>query len=220
MQHEPRLVRYDEGLTLVGNTLALRGDFTNMLPRLRQGHLNRELLVRAARIKGKQNPTAIDATAGLGEDSLLLAATGFTVTLFERDKIIAALLRDALQRAASVPALEKAVQRMELIEGDSVEGLQSLEFEPDVVFLDPMFPERNKSAAVKKKLQLLQLLEKPCDNEEALLNAAMKARPHKIVIKRPVKGSPLANVKPSYAITGKAVRYDVLVQAGVTPCLR
>lgn len=211
MQHEPKLVRYDEGLTLVSNDLTLRGDFTHMLPRLKQGRLSRELLVRAARIKGSQSPTTVDATAGLGEDSLLLAAAGFKVTLFERDTTIAALLRDAMQRALNVPALGKAVQRMELIEGDSVEGLQSLEFAPDVVFLDPMFPERHKSAAVKKKLQLLQLLERPCDNEEALLNAAMGAHPRKIVIKRPVKGPFLANVKPSYSLSGKAVRYDVLV---------
>ena len=33
----------------------------------------------------------------------------------------------------------------------------------------------------------------------------------KVVVKRPVKGPHLAGVKPSYAIAGKAVRYDCIV---------
>ena len=77
-----RLVRDDYGLALVGDGMELRGDFSRMLPRLRQGRLQQELLVKAARIKGVEAPTAVDCTAGLGEDSLLLAAAGFTVTLF------------------------------------------------------------------------------------------------------------------------------------------
>lgn len=207
----PLLVEREEGLTLVGEGMELRGDFTRMLPRLRPGRLNRELLVRAARIKGVSSPTAVDATAGLGEDSLLLVAAGFTVTLFERDKTIAALLYDALRRAAEVPELADAVARMRLLEGDSVKGLRELDFTPDVVFLDPMFPERRKSAAVKKKLQLIQQLEMPCEDEVALVEAALAARPRKVVVKRPVKGPALAGMKPSYSLTGKAVRYDVIV---------
>ena len=85
------------------------------------------------------------------------------------------------------------------------------DFSPDVVFLDPMFPARTKSAAVKKKFQLLHHLEQPCDNEAELLEAALAARPRKVVIKRPPKGPLLAGAKPSYQVTGKAVRYDVIV---------
>ena len=182
-----------------------------LLPRLRPDRLGRELLVRAARVRGVEAPTAVDATAGLGEDSLLLAAAGFTVTMFEKDPVIAALLRDALERAASDPQLAGVAARMTLVEGDSVAGLRELDFSPDVVFLDPMFPERTKSAAVKKKFQLLHHLERPCDNEEELLDAALAARPRKIVIKRPPKGPWLAGAKPSHSIAGKAVRYDVIV---------
>ena len=205
------LRRDDEGLALVGDGMVLRADFMRLLPRLRPDRLGRELLVRAARVRGVEAPTAVDATAGLGEDSLLLAAAGFTVTMFEKDPVIAALLRDALERAASDPQLAGVASRMTLVEGDSVAGLRELDFSSDVVFLDPMFPERTKSAAVKKKFQLLHHLERPCDNEEELLDAALAARPRKIVIKRPPKGPWLAGVKPSHSIAGKAVRYDVIV---------
>ena len=208
---EPELERDERGLALVGSGMELRGDFTRMLPRLRQGRLQQELLVKAARIKGATEPTAIDCTAGLGEDSLLLAAAGFSVTMFERDAMIAALLADALERAAADPRLADIVSRMTLVAGDSLAGLAELDFEPDVVFLDPMFPARTKSAAVKKKFQLLHHLEQPCEEEDALVKAALAAHPHKVVIKRPAKGPHLAGMKPSYSIQGKAVRYDVLV---------
>lgn len=208
---EPELVRDERGLALVGAGMELRGDFTRMLPRLRQGRLQQELLVKAARIKGATEPMAIDCTAGLGEDSLLLAAAGFSVTMFERDATIAALLTDALERAAADSRLAGIVSRMTLVAGDSLTGLADLDFEPDVVFLDPMFPARTKSAAVKKKFQLLHHLEQPCEEEDALVKAALAVHPRKIVIKRPAKGPHLADMKPSYSIQGKAVRYDVLV---------
>ena len=211
------LRRGPAGLSLVGDGMELAADLSRMLPRLRPDRLGRELLVRAARVRGVGSPTAVDATAGLGEDSLLLAAAGFTVTMFEKDPVIAALLRDALERAASVPELAAPVGRMTLVEGDSVTGLRDLGFQPDVVFLDPMFPERTKSAAVKKKFQLLHRLERPCDNEAELVGAALDARPRKVVVKRPPKGPLLAGVRPSHQLAGKAVRYDVLVPPRVVP---
>lgn len=206
------LAEAPEGLTLTDGTMSLRADFETMLPRLRPNRLSRELLVRAARVRGVVAPRAVDATAGLGEDSVLLAASGFSVTLFESDPVIAALLADALARAAHVPALVEVVGRMELVEGDSVEGLPGIEPAPDVVYLDPMFPARTKSAAVKKKFQLLHHLERPCEDEGALVDAALASGARKVVIKRPVKGPWLANVKPSYTLSGKAVRYDVLAR--------
>lgn len=214
------LTRMPEGLTLTDGTMELRADFARMLPRLKQGRLQQELLVKAARAKGVEHPWAIDATAGFGEDSLLLAAAGFAVDLYEQDCVIAALLQDALDRAADDPALAAAVARMHLHAGeDSIAGLHqtaaSIEqgelAAPDVVYLDPMFPERTKSAAVKKKFQLLHHLEQPCADEETLVEAALAVHPRKVVIKRPVKGPLLSGVKPSYQLAGKAVRYDVLV---------
>lgn len=202
------------GLTLMGDGMELQADFTRMIPRLKPGRLQRELLVRAARIKGLTGtPTAFDATAGLGEDSLLLAAAGFDVTLSESDPVIAALLRDALHRAQRSPELCDIVARMHFREADSIEALGGLEAPPDIVYLDPMFPARRKSAQVKKKFQLLHRLERPCDDERELLQAAIAARPRKIVVKRPPKGPYLAGVKPAYSLKAKAVRFDCLVFA-------
>lgn len=236
-------LRRDElGLALVGDGMEVRGDFMRMIPRLKSGKLERELLVRAAKVKGVRDPVAIDATAGLGEDALLLAAAGFTVRMYERDPTIAALLRDALRRAAAHPQLANTVSRMRLFEGDSLAALFALSAEspaestegapsvpsacaaspapPDVIYLDPMFPERGKSAAVKKKFQLLHYLENPCSDEDAraLLGAAIAANPRKVVVKRPAKGPYLAGVKPSYSLAGKAVRYDCIVPASCSWC--
>lgn len=205
------LVRDQRGLVLVGDGMELVSDLAAMKPRLKQGRLRQELLVKAARVKGVESPLAVDATAGLGQDSLLLAAAGFRVILFESNPVIVALLRDSLERVADDAELAPIVSRMTVREGDSVTGLASLPERPDVVLLDPMFPERRKSAAVKKKFQLIHHLELPCSNEEELLDAAVAAGPRKVVVKRPPKGPWLAGKKPSYAITGKAVRYDCLV---------
>ena len=205
------LVETPEGLTLTDGEMSIRGDFSRLLPRLNSRNLGSELLVKAAKVKGNPSPLAVDATAGLGEDSLLLAAAGFEVALFERNETIAALLADAMKRAAQDPMLAEPVSRMKLIADDSVEGLASLDITPDVVFLDPMFPEKRKSSSVKKKLQLLQQLEDPCDDERALYEAAKSANPLKIVVKRPLKGPFLAGEKPSHSLSGKAVRYDCYV---------
>ncbi len=142
---------------------------------------------------------------------MILAAAGFRVKLYEYNSVIADLLEDALDRAADDPELSLYASRMELHKEDSIEALNNMEIAPDVVLLDPMFPERNKSALVKKKFQLLQQLEMPCVSEKELLDAAISARPFKIVIKRPAKGPYLAGVKPSYSLTGKAIRYDCIV---------
>lgn len=200
-----------EGLTLAGDGLAVRGDYAKLLPRLKHNNLSHEMLVKAARLKGVENPTAVDATAGLGEDSLLLAAAGFEVELYEHNGVIAALLEDTLERASQVSELCEIVGRMHLHEGDSVEAMRALPCRPDVILLDPMFPPRQKSSLVTKKLQLFQKLELPCPEESEILAAALAAQPKRIVIKRPAKGPYLAGIKPAYSLDGKAVRYDCIV---------
>ena len=258
-EHPLVLHRTEQGLVLEKEKMSLRCDFLEMLPRIKPGKLQTELLVKAAKIKRKaavtestkqaknkdvqseetngeypsDAPIAIDATAGLGQDSFLLAAAGFSVYMFEQDPIIAALLEDALDRAKSDPVLANIVERMHLFAEDSISALQRLgtslsrdeqmpqtsdsqpylTVKPDVIYLDPMFPERTKSAAVKKKFQLLHHLEHPCENEEELLGAAMNIQPRKIVVKRMAKGPFLAGKKPSYSIKGKSIRYDCYVYA-------
>ncbi len=201
----------NEGLRLERDSLFVMGDFDAMKRRLKHGNLSGEMLVKAMRLKDVPEPSVIDATAGMGEDSLLLAAAGFHVDLYEYDPVIAALLSDALLRARTVPELSEAVDRMKFFQKDSVRAMHDMAEAPDAVFLDPMFPKRQKSGLVGKKFQLLQQLEKPCDNEEELLAAALMLRPRKVVIKRPLKGPFLAGHKPSYSLTGKAIRYDVIM---------
>lgn len=200
----------DTGLSLNQGGLELRGDFSKLLPRLKKNNLDREFLIKASKTKNK-SPVAIDATAGMGEDSLLLASAGYRVIMYEYDAVIAELLKDAMRRAREIDELSEIVGRMELINADSIQGMKMLDFTPDLILLDPMFPERQKSALVKKKFQLLQKLEMPCTNQDELLSAAMSVKPHKILIKRPLKGEYLAGKKPSYSIRGKAVRYDCIV---------
>ncbi len=200
-----------DGLSLISEGNVLRGDFTKLVPRIRRERIGSELLVRAAKTKGQEGvPTVLDATAGLGEDSFLLAAAGFRVVLYEHNPVIYELLCDALRRAADA-GLGETAARMEVQSGDSVEAMRTLSWVPDVILLDPMFPERQKSALVKKKLQMIQKLEIPCKDEREMFLAAVNARPRKLIVKRPPKGPHLAEIKPDYCIEGKAVRYDCFV---------
>ena len=58
-------LRHDEdGLVLEGDGMALRASFDEMKHRLLPGKLNRELLVRACKVKGVAAPRLVDATAG------------------------------------------------------------------------------------------------------------------------------------------------------------
>lgn len=201
-----------DGLSLVGKECVLQADFSADIKRLRHNNLTHELLIKAAKSKNAvDSPTVIDATAGLGEDSLLLAAAGYNVILYERDPVIAALLRDALKRAGRHPELSCFVSRMTLHEKDSITAMTKLNAPPDAVYLDPMFPKRRKSALIKKKFQMIQMLEAPCSDENELLNAALKSGAKKIIIKRPADAPYLGGQKPSYSIKGSTIRYDCII---------
>ena len=198
------------GLSLVGSGMRYQGDFSRMLNRVTKGRLHHEMIVKLAKTK-TEHPVAVDAAAGMGEDSFLLAAAGYEVYLFERDRVIAALLGDALRRAGQDEQLRGIVGRMHLKEGDSIELMPQLGITPEIVYLDPMFPPRKKSGLIHKKLQLIQKLEQPCADERELFDAAAALHPKKIIIKRPLNGALLADRKPSYTVKGKAIRYDVVV---------
>lgn len=210
------LKRDDSGLSLIWKDMILRGNFIDLIPRIKPGRIGSELIVRAAKIPNMdEHPTAIDATAGLGEDALLLAAAGFNVKLFEKDEIIFALLNDTMARTNNLPNTEEysilkdAVSRMKIFNEDSINGMRKVP-SPDIVFLDPMFPMRRKNSLVGKKLQVLQQLELPCNNEKELLDAAISLKPKRIIIKRPPKGPYLAGVKPTFSLSGKSIRIDCL----------
>ena len=208
------ILRYNkEGLFFESEGLVLHGDLTSLRQRLEKGRVDHEILVKAAKFKGEspENLTAVDATAGLGEDSVLLAFAGFKVTLYERDPIICALLKDSIRRAAKVQWLSEAAKRMTVVEGDSIEELPKLLDAPDLILLDPMFPAKKSSGLVKKKFQMIYLLERQSSDEDSLLQAALSAHPRKIVIKRPSNGPFLGDLKPGYSLSGKTIRYDCVV---------
>jgi len=189
-------------------------DFTGPEVRRRLSHLGRELLVQAAKVRKTAQPLLIDATAGLGRDGFLLAAAGFRVWMIETHPVIAALLADGLERARRDAGLADTARRIRLIAGNALDHLPTLAEQPDVIYLDPMFPERTKSALVKQELRLLQLLDHGTGDPAELLGAALAVHARKVVVKRPLKGPALSGVPPAYALRGKAIRFDVYVGTG------
>ena len=200
-----------KGVSLSGFGLTYQGDFAEtMMHRVTNGRLQHEMLVKAASSE-KEGRKAIDATAGMGEDAFLLAAQGYEVTLYEQNPVGAALLKDAIRRAKKNQILKDIAGRMKVVEADSVECMSKLLDPVDVIYLDPMFPARQKSSLINKKLQLIQKLEPPCSEETDLFDAALKVGPSRIIVKRPLKSEYLAGREPSYTLKGKAIRYDCYV---------
>lgn len=185
----------------------------------RRGGQN-ELLGRAVGVGRREHLAVLDATAGLGRDSYVLADLGCRVVLCERHPVVAALLESGLRQAAASDDawLAATAQRMTLLAADArtlpgaeLGGIQ-------VIYLDPMFPQRGKSAAVKKEMAAFQRLLGEAGDErdsEALLRWALAQAVARVVVKRPLKAAPLGGLKPSHAIRGKAVRFDVHVLAGL-----
>lgn len=197
-----------KGVSLSGYKLTYQGDFEGMIRRVTEGRLLHEMLAKATKTDAV-GLKAIDATAGMGEDAFLIAANGYDVTLHEQNPVIALLLKDALRRAKKHPILKDIANRMHVVEGDSVDILNARLDPVDVIYLDPMFPGRQKSGLINKKLQLIQKMEAPCSEEHALFDAAIKSGPSKIVVKRPLKAPFLADRTPTYTLDGKAIRYDI-----------
>lgn len=130
----------------------------------------------------------VDATAGLGQDAFVLASLGCRVTLFERNPVIHALLADGLARAAMNVDCAAIVERMRLLEGSSIEWLAQSEIEAaDVVYLDPMFPHRDKSALVKKEMQVFRTIVGDDEDSGQLLASALEHARYRVVVKRPRK---------------------------------
>lgn len=172
-------------------------------------------LARALGLKPGTTPRIIDATAGLGRDAFVLAHLGCKVRMLERSPLLAALLEDALQRAAQDPDIGPWIhKRLELIQTDAIGYLNTLtpEARPEAVYLDPMYPKRGKAALVKKEMQTLQTLIGPDTDSAALLQAALRAALKRVAVKRPIKAPPLEGPKPDAVIKGKTTRYDVYLR--------
>ena len=154
----------------------------------------------------------LDATAGLGRDAYVLATLGCWVTMIERSPVVRALLADGLARAAGDGEAGEIVARMTLVPGHAPELMRQFVGENnhfDVVYLDPMFPHRDKAAAVKKEMVLFQSLLGPDGDADDLLTPALKLAQHRVVVKRPKKASDLAGRVPGYRLEGKSGRFDI-----------
>ncbi|MCO6550490.1 MAG: class I SAM-dependent methyltransferase [Gilliamella sp.] len=169
-----------------------------------------EAIAKAVGIKGKYLPTIVDATAGLGRDAFVLASLGCYVTMFERHPVVAALLADGLQRGYQDPKIgDWLQQRLQLNYSSSQIGLNSQLEKPDVVYLDPMFPHRQKSALVKKEMRIFQLLVGSDNDADSLLEPARQLAKKRVVVKRPGYAPFLANQKPTAEIKTKNHRFDI-----------
>ena len=173
--------------------------------------LRNELLARALGTKPQHHPVIVDATAGLGRDSFILATLGFHVIMLERSPILSILLQDALNRAKTDSKTEPIVKRLKLIQTNAIHWLKSLSDhqKPNIIYLDPMFPERQKSASVKKEMVILQdLLGKDSDSD-ILLQVALTCATDRVVVKRPRLAANIAGRAPSFSTEGKRNRFDV-----------
>ena len=176
-----------------------------------------QAIAKAIGVKQYKLPlTILDATAGLAKDAFVLACLGCSVTMLEQNPVIAKLVLNALQNADDKKEFQDIKkQGFELIHANANTYLKSLTIRPDIIYIDPMYPERKKSAAVKKNMQILQKLighnESKALEETALLNLALEKALKRVVVKRP-KGAPnLTNERPTMCIESKITRYDVYV---------
>ncbi|RSO57756.1 methyltransferase [Acinetobacter lactucae] len=212
----------ENGLWLSANGMKMQPDWKAEISRLKRASLKSEMIARACQLGEK--PILVDATAGLGHDSLLMAYLGAQIQLVERHPILFTLLEDAKAQAEQDSFLSQFMDRIQLIFADSASYLQQLQQTAqlvDVVYLDPMFPQRDqhqqaikKQAQVKKQMQLLHLLV-PEDGEmdlgEKLLVLAQRVA-KRVVVKRPRHAIFLANQEPAHQWQGDACRFDAYFQ--------
>jgi 16S rRNA (guanine1516-N2)-methyltransferase len=188
--------------------------------RRQQGGGKGQMIAKAVGLGPKFRPRILDTTAGLGKDAFVLAL-GCEVTMMERSPVAFALLTDGLQRAQAFaaendPELATILARLSLRAGDSIEFLRcATEPVAEVIYLDPMFPERQKQAAVKKEMQAFHAVIGQDLDAEALLKAAVAKAEYRVVVKRPRLASAVDGINASYDLQGKSSRFDIYTLKGV-----
>jgi len=167
--------------------------------------------------QGVPPPSVLDATAGLAKDAYVIACLGCPITLLERSPVIVELIRDAIERAKEDEHFKSILETgFKVIAESSIDYLTQLleaseEHYPDVIYLDPMYPDRKKSASVKKNMQILQTLLGKDEDTQELLKIALKIAKKRVVVKRPKGANNLTDIKPTYLVESKKTRYDVYI---------
>ncbi len=202
----PRLnVTADKLELLTNNFLPLFVDFNSLTLQKRRDDGKKQGLIRAC--KPAKGIRILDATAGWGRDAGLLASFGAEVLMIEREPMMAALLADGLNRLSSESSL-----KLSLVHADTKQYLQTLlELDyPDVIYIDPMHPERQKSALVKKDMQVLQHLIGADGDVRELIELATTRTRNRVVVKWPQRLPGL--LKTDACIDGKTVRFDIYLK--------
>ena len=182
-----------------------------ILHRLKYGKGRGQNLAKAVGMKSNKNRNIIDATAGLGYDSFILASIGAKVTLIERSQKMHELLQNGIDEGKSFGGeIEKIINRMELLFGDSKDILPKLT--PEVIMIDTMYKDRKKTALVKNNMRLVREIVGPDSDYIELLKVALNCAKNRVVLKQPRYADPIEEIrKCSHQILGKTIRYDVFM---------
>ncbi|MGP9544210.1 class I SAM-dependent methyltransferase [Psychrobacter sp. AOP7-B1-25] len=216
-------------LSWLSDGLSVAPEWDKLQRRVVSAGRKSELLLQAAKITSDSH--VVDATAGFGHDSLILASTGAQVTMLEQQPLMALLLLVEQQRMSALPNWQKLMSRLQIINTDALSYFANLKVDSvtdnstiiDVVYLDPMFPEDSyqdsktgKGAKVGKHMQALHQLARPptLDKERQLLNSAQAVVKKstqgqgRVVVKRPQFAPLLAGEPASESWHNEAVRFD------------
>ena len=182
-----------------------------ILHRLKYGKGRGQNLAKAVGMKFNKNRNIIDATAGLGFDSFILASLVAKVTLIERSQQMHELLQNCINEGISFGGeIEKIINRMELLFGDSKDILPKLT--PEVIMIDTMYKERKKTALVKNNMRLVREIVGPDTDYIELLEVALNSAKNRVVLKQPRYAEPIKDIKKcSHQIIGKTIRYDIFM---------
>jgi 16S rRNA (guanine1516-N2)-methyltransferase len=186
------------------NFSLLFADFSASAWNKRKAEGKKQGLVRAC--KPTKGLKIIDATAGWGRDAAVLASFGADVLMLERHPVMAALLADALSLRDDS---DKQQMHLRLEPTDAYIYLKNLSKEeyPDLIYIDPMHPERDKSALVKKDMQALQQMIGADKDALELITLASTRVKQRVIVKWPQKVKSLLPANAS--IEGKTVRFDI-----------
>ena len=179
--------------------------------RLRFGGGRGQDLAKAMGLRAGKTPMIVDATAGLGRDSFLLASLGAQVILIERSEKMHALLVEGMNRAENEGGeFREIIGRMSLMKGDAKDLIPELSGE--AILIDPMHPPRQKSALVKRELRQVREIVGADDDAADLVRIALAHAQNRVVIKWPAKADPIDGLKAcTHQILGKTTRYDVFM---------
>jgi len=208
--------RYIELLD-IQNEIGIHVDFLSgsVAHRKQYGGGKGQAIAKAIGLKtAKTLPSVLDATAGLAKDAYVIANLGCPIIMTEQSALVAKLVSDAIERANHDDDFNSIIKTgFSLRQQSCVDYLTTLKEKPDewpdVVYLDPMYPDRKKSALVKKNMQILQKLLGIDQQTEKLLEVALGYAKNRVVVKRPKGAEPISTRQADITIESKKTRYDV-----------